>query len=121
MENPYDSPKTYVKPIPKNHRVDPKIINQLILFKSQMRVISLLRQDGMEYEDAREIVEAHAGKAQAILDQKNLGWKIVAWLLLFTGTVLPVIVYLSGHLSIVSTAPLFGALYCFRRCEKIKF
>lgn len=115
MDNPYNAPNSKV--LTENE----KVIDLLVRFKQQMKVVNMLRQEGMGYEEARSVVAENVKSAQKVLAKKNRFWKITAWLLIFSGTVLPVITYLGGHLTFVSAAPLFGGLYCFRLCDKIKF
>ena len=64
---------------------------------------------------------SNAGSRESLVDKKNRLWQIAAWILIFSGTVLPIITYVNGHLTFVSAAPLFGGLYCLRMCDKIKF
>jgi len=115
MEDPYTTPITRV--VTENE----KVIELLVRFKHQMKVVNMLRQDGMEFSEAQSIVTQNVKSAQAILNKKNRFWQIAAWILIFSGTVLPIITYVNGHLTFVSAAPLFGGLYCLRMCDKIKF
>lgn len=115
MKNPYEAPKTRI--LTENE----KVIELLVLFQHQMKVINMLRQDGMETDKARRIVSQHVKPAQAILNKKNRLWQIVAWILTITGVGLPILTFLAGSMTIFSIAPFFAGLYCFRRCKKIKF
>ena len=61
MENPYLTPKTRV--CPQNERV----IDLLVEYKHQMKVLNMLRQEGMAYDEARSVVAESVELAQAEL------------------------------------------------------
>ena len=100
---------------------DEKVIDLLVRFKHQMKVVNMLRQDGMEFDKAQRVVSQNVKTAQKILNKSNRHWFIFGWILIFSGTVLPIITFLGGRFTIFSAAPLMGGLYCLRLCDKIKY
>ncbi len=115
MENPFVSPESGIV------NDDEKVVALLVEHPQQMKVINILREEGMEYSDAKDIVANNVKPAQAILNKTNIFWKIPAWICILTGTIVPVITYLGGQLTIFSVGPLFLGLFCFNMCKKIRF
>jgi len=120
MANPYSTPETRIT------NEDDRVIELLVRFKHQMKVVNMLRQDGMEFSDAQATVGLNVKAAQAALDKMYRAWKITGiTFLMLAGIALALIVYFSLYLSFISIGVLClfaaGSVTSFRRCEKIKF
>ena len=72
--------EVYATPSTKVVSDDEKVVGQLCLFLSQLKVVNLLRQDGMSYDDAKALVETNVAEANRILRKKNLIWNLLGYL-----------------------------------------
>jgi len=113
MENPYLTPKTRV--IPQNE----KVIDFLVESRHQMKVLNILRQEGMGYDEARNVIAENVEFAQAVLDKKNFWWTLIGWIFMFSGAILPVASLIYGYMALIFTLFLFAGLYCLKQCKKI--
>jgi len=120
MGNPYTSPETIVS----NENI--RVVELLVRYKYQLKVVNMLRAEGMDYEDARRLVSNNVQAAQSALDLDNRFWKIAAIIfLVLSMTLLFLIIYHSAYIHYIAVGFLClfagGSVTAFRRCEKIKF
>ena len=117
--------EVYATPSTKVVSDDEKVVGQLCLFLSQLKVVNLLRQDGMSYDDAKALVETNVAEANRILRQKNLTWNLLGYLFLLPIAWMLVMMGVYGFISVkaVLLVAILGAISWkfFSLRDKIKF
>ena len=117
--------EVYATPSTKVVSDDEKVVGQLCLFLSQLKVVNLLRQDGMSYDDAKALVETNVAEANRILRKKNLIWNILGYLFLLPIAWMLVMMGVYGFISVkaVLLVAILGAISWkfFSLRDKIKF
>ncbi len=117
--------EVYATPSTKVVSDDEKVVGQLCLFLSQLKVVNLLRQDGMSYDDAKALVETNVAEANRILRKKNLIWNLLGYLFLLPIAWMLVMMGVYGFISVkaVLLVAILGAISWkfFSLRDKIKF
>ena len=72
MENPYALPKSHVL------FEDPKVVELLINYRNQKKVLNMLLREGMSYDVATKLVHENNYPAQVILNKRRRLWKLGA-------------------------------------------
>jgi len=81
MENPY------VLPMSEVLLEDSKVIELLINYRNEKKVINVLHSQGMSYSVATKLVRENIYSAQAILNKKRILW-MLAYLFFFSASML---------------------------------
>lgn len=114
--NPFKAPKSRVL------NDDDKVIELLLRFKNQMKVMNMLRAEGLTADEAKAKVESNAKVAKSMLAKREMGRTIAGWFLIILGVLGPLYTWFAlGYFYVWAIAPIGLGLYILQGRDKITY
>lgn len=114
--NPFAAPKTRLV------SEDEKVIELLLRFKNQMKVMNMLRAEGMTADEATAKVRANAEEAKRRLARKEMGRTVAGYFFIALGVIGPLVTwFVLGFMYIWAVLPIGLGLYLLQGRDKITY